>query len=108
MPTQDSFARLKPHTPRTFVPATADLGDWAQIEPLFDTLETRLKAAASANDLEAWLLDASEFYAAVNEEGARRYIAMTCQTDDAEREKRYLHFVENISPRLKPRLFKLS
>ena len=37
-----------------------------------------------------------------------RYIAMTCHTDNAEAEKAYLHFVENIEPQLKPRQFELA
>src|SRR6185312_5455529 len=39
---------------------------------------------------------------AVGQEGAERYIAMTCQTDDPEREAAYLAFVRDIEPRLKP------
>src|SRR5262249_23587853 len=42
------------------------------------------------------------------EESSRRYIAMTCHTDNAEAEKAYLHFVEKIDPQLKPRQFKLA
>jgi oligoendopeptidase F len=103
-----SFASLKPYSPRRFVPQSIDLGDWPQIEPLFDQLEARAKQIASPPDLERWLLDISELSAAISEEGARRYIDMTCQTDDPEREKRYLHFIEHISPKLKPRMFKLA
>ena len=33
---------------------------------------------------------------------------MTCQTDDAEREKAYLHFIENVEPKSKPRVFNLD
>jgi oligoendopeptidase F len=33
---------------------------------------------------------------------------MTCQTDDLEREKAYLHFVEDIQPKAKPRFFALD
>src|SRR5947199_1263211 len=36
------------------------------------------------------------------------YIAMTCQTENAEAEKAYLHFVERIEPLIKPRHFKLA
>ncbi|TMI82897.1 MAG: M3 family oligoendopeptidase, partial [Bacillati bacterium ANGP1] len=39
--------------------------------------------------------------AAVAEEGARRYIAMTSQTDDPERERAHLDFVREITPRWK-------
>ena len=33
---------------------------------------------------------------------------MTCHTDNAEAEKAYLHFVENVEPQLKPRQFALE
>ena len=39
---------------------------------------------------------------------SKRYIAMTCHTDNPEAEKAYLHFVEKIEPELKPRHFKLD
>ena len=77
--------------PRTFVPQGADMGDWAQIEPLFAALLQR--QPASADELERWLFDYSELLAALWEEGNRRYIAMTSQTDDPVREAAYQKFV---------------
>lgn len=97
------FGKLPPHKPRHFMPADLDLGDWNQIAPLFDQLEKR-----AVGDLERWLLDWSELTAALDEEGSRRYIAMTCHTDNPDAEKAYLHFIEQIEPQLKPRQFKLS
>ncbi|MGQ0568356.1 MAG: M3 family oligoendopeptidase, partial [Armatimonadota bacterium] len=35
-------------------------------------------------------------------ERTRRYVAMTCQTDDPAREQAYLSFVEQIAPNIKP------
>ena len=102
------FANLPAHQPRTFVPSAIDLGDWAQLAPLFDTLETRAPQCPSAAALERWLLDWSELNAALDEESAKRYIAMSCHTDNAEAEKTYLHFVENIEPHVKPRQFALA
>jgi oligoendopeptidase F len=102
------FAKLPAYQPRTFVPPTLDLGDWPQIAPLFDRLETRAAQCQSAADLERWLLDWSELSAALDEESSRRYIAMTCHTDNAGAEKAYLHFVENVEPQLKPRQFALE
>ncbi len=102
------FDKLAAHRPRTFVPQHLDLGDWPQIAPLFDQLETRAAAAKSAAELERWLIDWSELCAALDEEASRRYIAMTCHTDNADVEKAYLHFVENVEPQLKPRQFALE
>jgi oligoendopeptidase F len=102
------FGKLAPHRPRTFVPQNLDLGDWPQIAPLFDQLERRAAEANSAAALERWLLDWSELSAALDEEASRRYIAMTCHTDNADAEKAYLHFVEQVEPQLKPRQFALE
>ncbi|EEF60363.1 M3 family oligoendopeptidase [Pedosphaera parvula] len=102
------FENLPAYKPRKFVPANVDWNEWSQLSPLFDKLETRAAEAKSPADLEKWLLDWSELNAAIDEEGSRRYIAMTCHTDNPDAEKAYLHFVEKIEPELKPRQFKLS
>jgi oligoendopeptidase F len=102
------FGKLPAARPRKFVPQNADLGDWPRIAPLFDQLERRAPQLKTVAELEAWLLDWSEFSAALDEEASRRYIAMTCHTDNADAEKAYLHFVENIEPQLKPHQFALE
>ena len=56
----------------------------------------------SAADLERWLVAVGELNSAVGEEGVERHVAMTCQTDDPEREAAYLAFVRDIEPKLKP------
>jgi len=96
------------YRPRRFVPVKVDLGEWAQIAPLFDRLETEAPQCKTQPDLERWLVDWSELSAALDEESSRRYIAMTCHTANAEAEKAYLHFVEQVEPQLKPRQFKLA
>ena len=102
------FAALPAHKPRRFVPANLDLGDWPQLAPLFDQLEARAAKCATVAELERWLVDWSELNAALEEEGSRRYIAMTCHTDNADAENSYLQFVENIEPQTKPRQFRLE
>jgi oligoendopeptidase F len=102
------FEPQPPFRPRAFVPESIDLGDWKQVEPLFDKLESAAASARSPAELERWLLDGGELSAALEEESSRRYIAMTCHTDSPEAERAYLHFVEEIDPRLKPRQFKLA
>src|SRR5437867_12125470 len=102
------FGDLPAYKSRKFVPAKIDWSDWNQIAPLFDALEKRGAECKTVQDFERWLLDGSEFMAAIDEESSRRYIAMTCHTENADAEKAYLHFVENIEPHLKPRQFKLS
>ena len=78
------FHALPSHRPRRFVPQQLDLGNWEQIWPLFDRLEKRQGDIKTMAELEQWLLDWSELSAALDEESAKRYIAMTCHTDDAE------------------------
>ena len=56
----------------------------------------------SPGDLERWLDAAGELNAAVGQESAKRYVAMTCQTDDPDREAAYLSFIRDIEPKLKP------
>ncbi len=96
------------HKPRRFVPAHIDLGDWGQIAPLFDALTANGPAAKTTVELERWLLDWSELSAVLDEESSKRYIAMTCHTDDPEAEKAFLHFVEKIEPEAKPRQSQLE
>ena len=87
--------------PRNFTAHITDFGDWAQLESLFEKLEAQGKALKSVQDMEAWILNQSEMGAALNEEYARRYIAMTCNTEDEAIEKAYLHYIENIHPKTK-------
>ncbi len=102
------FNPLPAYRPRSFVPEKTNLGDWQQIAPLFDQLDARAGLCRSPSELERWLLDSSELGAALDDEGSRRYIAMTCHTDSPEAEAAYLYFVEHIEPELKPRQFKLA
>lgn len=86
--------------PRRFVPQNVDLGEWSQIEPIYAALVER--RPGSAEELEQWLADCFELYAVIGEEGTRRYINMTLQTDDPVREAAFKHFIEEIEPKIKP------
>ena len=101
------FGELPPHTPRRFVPAKANLGDWIQVAPLYELLAGRGPRCRTVGELEDWLLDWSELGAAIDEESSRRTIAMTCHTESAEAKQAYLDFVEKVEPELKPREFEL-
>ncbi|MBW2091580.1 MAG: M3 family oligoendopeptidase, partial [Deltaproteobacteria bacterium] len=91
--------RPAPEYSRRFLPEDIDLADWPKIEPFYQALLD--KNPKSAAELEEWLLDLSELEAALSEEGSRRYIAMTCATDNEEIRKEFLHFVEHIEPKMK-------
>lgn len=102
------FGELPAYRPRRFVPASVDWSDWNTIKPLFDRLDANIAAAKSVADLERWLIDWAELSAALDEASSRRYIGMSCHTDNAEAEKAYLHYVEKIEPETKPRQFALE
>ncbi|MEX0746266.1 MAG: hypothetical protein WD118_11745, partial [Phycisphaeraceae bacterium] len=91
---------------RRFLPREIDLGDWVSLEPLFNELRDR--PLESPAGLEQWLSDFSELMAAVSEYGARRRIDQACHTDDPEIEKAFLHYVEQVAPKIKPAFFELQ
>ncbi|MGN6725948.1 MAG: M3 family oligoendopeptidase [Tepidisphaeraceae bacterium] len=97
-------AQTKPT--RKFVPADFNAADWSQIEPLMKQLTDRPIESPAA--LEAWLADMSELSSVIDEYGARRYIDKSCHTDDPEIEQRFMFFVEQIEPKLKPLFFAMQ
>jgi len=90
---------------RRFLPKDLPLGEWEALAPLFEDLEKR--SLLSRRDVEQALLDLSELLAAVEEEGAIRYIRMTCDTTNPDYEKAYLAFVENVVPKVEEALHRL-
>ena len=102
------FEKISIHTPRQFVPPNINIGDWTAIEPLFHQLEEQLKTASTTEKIEQVILNWEELSAAIAEEGSKRYIAMTCQTEDKNAEKAYLEFVEKIEPEEKQSNFRLA
>ncbi len=95
-----------PIAPAPFVPQDLDPSDWSQLEPLYRQLLDR--PIRTREELDAWLADFSALYATVAEYGSRKSIAHACHTDDPQVEKEYLHYVEQVSPKLKPMFFKLQ
>jgi len=92
-------------TPR-YVPSTFDPANPAQMEALGESLLSR--AIHSPEQLEHWLLDVSEFSSVMDEDGTRKYISKTCHTEDEAIQKAFMHYVEEIEPRLKPIEFALK
>jgi len=91
--------------PRRFLPPDLPAGEWKEIAPFFEDLEKR--KLHSPKDLEQAFLDLSELLSAVEEEGAIRYIRMTCDTTSPEYEKAYLTFVEEVAPKVEEALHRL-
>ncbi|HEX8523362.1 MAG TPA: M3 family oligoendopeptidase [Tepidisphaeraceae bacterium] len=91
---------------RTFVPKDLQVNSFSDIEPLYrELLDRRIN---SRSDMDQWLRDFSELTAVVDEVGSRRYINKSCHTDDAEIEKAYMQYVEEIEPKIKPVYFELQ
>ncbi len=85
---------------RRFIPTDLSFDDWRAVEPFYRELLER--PVETREQFEKWLLDWSELDAAFDEEGTRRRIEMTCATDDPQRERRFLHFIENVAPHREP------
>lgn len=97
MPTTAYVPEAFPHH---WLPAEVAFTTLDQIEPWYQQLLQR--SIDSPEALETWLRDLGELNGAVAQEGAKRYIAMTCQTDDPDCEAAHLAWVRDIEPALKP------
>ncbi len=80
-------------------PAALDAGDLPALEARFLALEQR--PIEDRRGLEAWLVDESDLLARIAAETARRYIAMTCHTEDAQARERFLSYERDVTPRVK-------
>ncbi len=73
---------------------------WEHLKPILDELTNR--AISSVGDLQQWLKDNSEVAAVISEDGAWRYIKMTCNTQDETLQNEFNFFVTEIEPLLTP------
>jgi oligoendopeptidase F len=92
--------------PRRFVPVDLDPSNVSQLEKIYQELLNR--PISSPAELIRWLTDFSELSSVVDEYGSRRYIDKSCHTDDETIQKRYMQFVEEVEPRIKPLGFALQ
>lgn len=86
--------------PRRFVPGAADLTSKDVVVGLLEQLLAR--EICSLEHFEQWILDNSEFGAALSQAGSILYIEMTCATDDPAKAGAYQAFVEKVEPAVKP------
>jgi oligoendopeptidase F len=84
--------------PRRFVAEGLSVEKWEDIEPYYEQLDSR--SVETKNELETWLIDFSELKSVADEFVTRRYIAMTCQTDDDARKEAYLYCVREMDPKM--------
>ncbi len=89
-----------------FLPQDFTITTWDILEPYFQQLVNT--PVDSVDSLKTWLLQRSELESIVSEDLAWRYIRMTCDTADEQREKAYLFFVSEIQPHIAPYEDKLN
>ncbi len=85
---------------RHFLPSDFTITDWDHLEPFLKNLADR--AINSREELEKWMLDASELEAVVSEDACWRQIRMTCDTENKILEQAFHYFVLEIQPKIQP------
>jgi len=100
------LSKLPPYQKRKFVPEEIDLTDKDTVVALMEKLLDR--EIGSSEELERWLLDSSEFEAALGQTYSVLHIRMTCQTDNQARADAFKNFVETVLPAVKPLENKLN
>ena len=76
------------------------VSNWERLEPFFEELKNR--KINSIAELKQWMKDHSELDAVLNEDGAWRYIKMTCNTQNEELQESFNYFVTSIEPHISP------
>lgn len=84
--------------PRRFVAEGLSVEKWEDIEPYYGKLGS--SRVDTKDQLESWLIALSELKSVADEFVTRRYIAMTCQTDDTARKDAYLYCVREVDPKM--------
>ncbi len=82
---------------RTFLPTDFRADDPKQVRKYYEILLIE-NIAPTASSLRDWILKWNELSTVLSEENCRRYVAMTSYTQDAEKAKAYMDFVQNIDP----------
>jgi oligoendopeptidase F len=85
---------------RHYLPLDFKITNWDSLKPLFEELKNR--AIHSIQDLRQWMKDYSELEAVISEDGAWRYIKMTCDTKDEILQNDFNFFVSEIEPHISP------
>lgn len=85
---------------REFLPQDFQITTWDDLKDYFNRLLD--ENISSTSDLRQWFHWRSELESVVSEDGAWRYIRMTCNTEDAKVNEEYLFFVKEIQPQIAP------
>lgn len=84
-------------TKRYFVPNDLNVDNEKKISELYRSLLLR-DVPVNKEKLRQWIMDWSELGSVLTDVSSRRYVAMTCNTQDEKAAKAYSDFVENIQP----------
>lgn len=85
---------------RHYLSSDFKITTWDHLQPLLEELKNR--ALNSVADLKQWMKDYSEVEAVISEDGAWRYIKMTCNTQDEKLQNDFNFFVTEIEPPISP------
>jgi oligoendopeptidase F len=92
--------------PRKYLPEDFEVKDWEGLQTYYQELSER--EIRNELELRLWFRDRSELESAISENGAWRYIRMTCDTSHQEKQKAFEYFVTEIEPRIAPFNHKLN
>lgn len=85
-----------PKVTRKFLPADAPLDQSHAVQAWYQNLAQQ--EISTPSDFSNWLAQWSELESAIRQEGALRYVKMTCNTSDKDHASAYTRFVEEIEP----------
>ena len=91
---------------RSYLPKEYTVTDWPALEPYFEELLSR--DVESKDELLVWFRNRSELESVLSEDGAWRYIKMTCDTTDEDLRNSFNYFVQEIQPKIAPYSDKLN
>ncbi len=83
---------------RKYLPMSLKIEKWKDLAPFYSELLSR--EIKSTDDLKKWLIDLSEFEAAIEEDAAWRYIRTNCNTKDDAAATSFEIFLNEIEPHI--------
>jgi len=95
-----SYPELPQKEKRHFIAEDLNFDSWEALQPVYNELKAR--SLGSTGELNDWLTDMSELESAIQEYAGWLYIRMTCNTQNKQATDAYVHFVNEIQPKIAP------
>ncbi|MFN8436172.1 MAG: M3 family oligoendopeptidase [Cytophagales bacterium] len=95
-----TVSEIKTPRKRNFLNDDFNIDSWETLEKYYKTLISY--EIYSLDDLTNWLKNKSELESAISEQVGKRYIKMTCFTENEEYRKAFNDYIENIDPNIAP------